>query len=177
MKIVLIHLCKYIFNMKAIIVSVMLISCFLVSQAQDVKQDTTKSKKTEKPNKKVKSPAILFEETTHDFGTIPYNGDGTFEFKFTNTGKAPLILTNCQSSCGCTIPEWPKDPIPPKGKGAIKVKYNTTRVGPFTKTVTVISNAPDSPTTLTIKGTVEKAQEEVGKEPVKEKTILENTQN
>lgn len=162
--------------MKTLLISSILMMAILTSFSQEVKTDPAEAPKVEKSKKKVKAPAILFELTTFDFGTIPYNGDGTHEFKFTNTGKAPLILTNCQSSCGCTIPEWPKDPIPPKGKGSIKVKYNTTRVGPFTKTVTVISNAPDSPTTLTIKGTVEKAPDE-GKEPVKEKTILENTQN
>lgn len=139
------------------------ISCLISAQE-------TKDKSTGTTNEK--QPAITFEMTTHDFGTIPYNGDGTIEFKFTNTGKAPLILSNCQSSCGCTVPEWPKDPIPPKGKGSIKVKYNTTRVGPFTKTVTVTSNAPDSPTVLTIKGNVEKAAE--GKEPVKEKPLMSN---
>ena len=146
-----------------ILLAFLFISC-LVS-AQETKD------KTVQPADNVQ-PALIFEKTTHDFGLIPFNGDGTVEFKFTNTGKTPIILSNCQSSCGCTVPEWPKDPIPPKGTGSIKVKYNTTRVGPFTKTVTVTSNDPGSPNVLTIKGTVEKGVE--GKEPVKEKSILSN---
>lgn len=149
-----------------IILAFLFISCLL--SAQEVKDNNPQPK----PVSDIQ-PSVNFEKTTHDFGTIPYNGDGNTEFKFTNNGKAPLILSNCQSSCGCTVPEWPKDPIPPKGTGSIKVKYNTTRVGPFTKTITVTSNAPDSPTVLTIKGTVEKAPAE-GQEPVKEKPIISN---
>jgi len=116
------------------------------------------------------APVMLFENTTHDFGTIPYNGDGTFEFKFKNTGKTPLIISNCQASCGCTVPEWPKDPINKNGNGSIKVKYNTTRVGSFQKTVTVTSNGSNSPLVITIKGTVEKAPEEKTV-PIKDETI------
>lgn len=99
---------------------------------------------------------ILFEKQVHDFGTIPYKGDGTCEFVFKNVGKDPLILSNVKSSCGCTIPEWPKEPIKKGKQGSIKVKYNTTRVGPFTKTITVFSNGVTPQIRLTIKGTVEK---------------------
>jgi hypothetical protein len=125
-------------------------------------KDSLKAKKA--------APLMLFENTTHDFGTIPYNGDGTFEFKFKNTGKSPLIISNCQASCGCTVPEWPKDPINKNGSGVIKVKYNTTRVGAFQKTVTVTSNSSNSPLVITIKGTVEKAPEEKTV-PTKDETI------
>jgi hypothetical protein len=106
------------------------------------------------------APYILFEKLEHDYGTIPYNGDGSYEFEFKNTGKMPLVLQNCQSSCGCTIPDWPKDPIKKGGTGKIIVKYATSRVGPFFKTVTVYSNASNSPITLTIKGTVSKPEEQ-----------------
>ncbi len=125
-------------------------------------KDSLKAKKN--------APFILLENTEHDFGTIPYNGNGTFEFKFKNTGKSPLIISNCQASCGCTVPEWPKDPINKNGTGAIKVKYNTTRVGPFQKTVTIQSNSSNSPVVITIKGTVEKQQEEKTV-PTKDETI------
>ncbi len=116
------------------------------------------------------APFMLFENTTHDYGTVPYNGDGTCEFKFKNTGKTPLIISNCQASCGCTVPEWPKDPIQKGASAVIKVKYNTTRVGLIQKTVTVTSNAVNSPVVLNIKGTVEKAPEEKTV-PVKEETV------
>jgi hypothetical protein len=106
------------------------------------------------------APAILFESMEHDFGTIPYNGDGTYDFQFKNMGKTPLIISNCQASCGCTIPNWPKEPIQKGQKGVIKVQYNTTRVGSFQKTVTVTSNAGNSPTIITIKGIVQQKPEE-----------------
>lgn len=138
-----------------------LASSVAFSQTMTAK-DSLKAKKN--------APFILLEKTTHDFGTIPYNGDGTFEFKFKNSGKTPLIISNCQASCGCTVPEWPKDPIAKNGTGSIKVKYATTRVGPFTKTVTVTSNGSNSPVVLTIKGTVEKAPEEKTV-PTKDETI------
>ncbi|GAB4277876.1 MAG: hypothetical protein Kow0068_01210 [Marinilabiliales bacterium] len=98
----------------------------------------------------------MFEKTTYDYGTIPLKSDGTCEFVFKNTGKSPLILSNVKSSCGCTVPSWPKEPIPPKGSGKIVVKYNTTRQGAFQKSITVFSNAKNSPNVLVIKGKVEK---------------------
>lgn len=98
---------------------------------------------------------IKFEKTVHDFGTIPQGGNGECEFKFTNTGKEPLVITNCMGSCGCTVPQCPKEPILPGKTGVIKVKYDTNRVGPFVKSVTVNSNAKSGVVTLQIKGTVE----------------------
>ena len=98
---------------------------------------------------------ISFEKKVHDYGTIEFKSDGTYEFVFTNTGKKPLIITNCKGSCGCTVPVWPKEPIQPGESKTIKVKYATNRVGPFTKSVTVNSNSIDSPkVTLKIKGKV-----------------------
>lgn len=102
-----------------------------------------------------KTANISFVETEHDYGTIAYNGEGLCEFKFENTGKEPLVLNNVSSSCGCTVPEWTKEPIDPGKKGSIKVKYNTRIPGKFNKAVTVYSNAPNSPTVLRISGVVE----------------------
>lgn len=98
---------------------------------------------------------IKLDKTTHDYGTIKQGGDGECEFKFTNNGKEPLVITNCQGSCGCTVPQCPKEPILPGKSGVIKVKYDTQRVGGIYKTVTVNSNAKSGSQTLTIKGTVE----------------------
>ncbi|GIV27910.1 MAG: hypothetical protein KatS3mg027_1724 [Bacteroidia bacterium] len=98
---------------------------------------------------------IKFDKTVHDFGTIPQGGNGECEFTFTNTGKEPLVITNCMGSCGCTVPQCPKEPVLPGKKGTIKVKYDTNRVGPFVKSVTVNSNAKSGVVTLQIKGTVE----------------------
>ena len=104
---------------------------------------------------KVEGAGMLFETETIDYGTIAHNADGKREFVFVNNGTKPLIITNTQGSCGCTVPTTPKEPIAPGAKGIIGVKYATDRVGAFTKTVTVTSNAEGQPTkVLTIKGTV-----------------------
>ncbi|MFC6876321.1 DUF1573 domain-containing protein [Flavobacterium myungsuense] len=104
---------------------------------------------------KLEGAGMLFENETIDYGTIPHNADGNREFVFINNGSKPLIITNATGSCGCTVPTSPKEPIAPGAKGKIGVKYATDRVGAFTKTVTVSSNAEGQATkTLTIKGTV-----------------------
>ncbi len=98
-----------------------------------------------------------FDFIEHDFGTIPHAGNGVVEFKFKNIGKEPLLISNATGSCGCTVPEYPKEPIKSGSTGAIKVSYDTKRTGPFTKTVTVTSNSKAPTTILTIKGNVEPA--------------------
>lgn len=97
---------------------------------------------------------ITFTSDVIDYGTIEHNADGNRAFTFKNTGKEPLIITNCQGSCGCTVPTWPKEPIKPGASAEIKVKYATDRVGPFEKTITVSSNAKTASKILRIKGTV-----------------------
>lgn len=116
---------------------------FLTSQAQDAKPEVN-------PN----APEISFTTEVIDYGTIEHNADGNREFKFKNTGKEPLIITNCQGSCGCTVPTWPKEPIKPGATASIKVKYATDRTGGFEKTVTVSSNAKTPSKILKIKGFV-----------------------
>ncbi len=110
---------------------------------------------TENPN----APEITFESTVHDYGTIAYQGDGNCEFKFTNTGKEPLILTNVRSSCGCTVPKWPREPILPGQSEIINVEYKTNRIGRINKTITVQSNAKTSAVVLRIQGQVMKPDE------------------
>lgn len=100
------------------------------------------------------SATITFDKTVHDYGTIYQDADGNCLFTFTNTGKAPLILTNVYSTCGCTVPSWPKEPIMPGKSNVIKVKYNTSRLGAIKKSVTVESNASNGSVRLSIKGNV-----------------------
>jgi len=100
------------------------------------------------------APEITFEKTVHDYGTIESGGDGTCFFKFSNTGKEPLILQKPRSSCGCTVPTWPQAPILPGESEKIKVTYNTRRIGTIIQTVTVVSNAKNSTIVLRIKGKV-----------------------
>ncbi len=100
-------------------------------------------------------PKIEFSKLEHNYGQIEKGGDGNCEFTFTNNGTEPLILSNVRASCGCTTPSWTKEPVMPGKSGVIKVKYNTNNVGGFTKTITVTSNAVDSPrVVLKIKGNV-----------------------
>lgn len=99
--------------------------------------------------------SINFDSETIDYGEIAKSSDGVRTFRFTNTGNAPLIIENVQSSCGCTIPKRPESAILPGEKGEIQVKYDTTRVGPFRKTITVTSNSENTPMIgLKIRGTV-----------------------
>ena len=101
-----------------------------------------------------KTAKIEFKALEIDYGTIEKGADGNRIFEFTNTGDAPLIISNVKSSCGCTVPSWPKAPIMPGASGEIQVKYDTNRVNPIRKTITVTSNA-DTPTiALKIKGEV-----------------------
>ena len=118
--------------------------------AKPVAATTTKVETT-----KVDGAGMVFENETIDYGTIPHNADGKREFVFTNNGNKPLVIESTQGSCGCTVPTKPEKAIQPGEKGVIGVKYATDRVGAFTKTVTVTSNAEGQPTkVLTIKGTV-----------------------
>jgi hypothetical protein len=102
-----------------------------------------------------KQDSIIFSQMEYDFGTIARGSDGTCEFEFINKGDNPLILSNVRATCGCTVPQWPKEPIPPGGKGVVKVKYNTNILGVFNKSVTVHSNAVNKMVILRIKGKVE----------------------
>ena len=127
---------------------------------------TTNAQTAKKATKKTATPAVvetpkaegagmIFENETIDYGTIPHNADGKREFVFTNNGNKPLIIESTQGSCGCTVPTKPEGPIAPGAKATIGVKYATDRIGAFTKTVTVKSNAVGQETkVLTIKGTI-----------------------
>ncbi|WP_179343896.1 DUF1573 domain-containing protein [Winogradskyella ursingii] len=97
---------------------------------------------------------IEFKTDVIDYGTIEKGADGVRTFEFTNTGNAPLIISSVKSTCGCTVPKKPKGPIMPGEKGEIEVKYDTNRVNPIRKTITVISNAETPTIALKIKGLV-----------------------
>jgi hypothetical protein len=129
-------------------------------KADEVKKDN--------PN----APEITFENEMHDYGTIKQGADGSCEFKFKNTGKEPLVISNARGSCGCTVPTWPKEPIMKGQTGVIKVHYDTKRVGAFTKTVTLTSNAKTDTKVLTIKGVVEASDESTDAVPLKKSSGL-----
>jgi len=98
-------------------------------------------------------PALRFNLLEIERQDIPYGSEDLFIFEFKNMSKKPAVITNVQTSCGCTAADRPETPIRKGKKGVIKVHYDTKRVGAFTKTITVFSNVGD-PIVLTIKGTV-----------------------
>ncbi|MDT0644704.1 DUF1573 domain-containing protein [Zunongwangia sp. F363] len=103
-------------------------------------------------------PEITFEESEYDFGNIPKGKSVEHVFKFTNTGRAPLVITNATSSCGCTVPDAPKEPIAPGETGEMTVKYNGSGNGQVTKTVTVSANTEAGKEQVQIKAFVEAAE-------------------
>ncbi|WP_418508409.1 DUF1573 domain-containing protein [Corallibacter sp.] len=105
-------------------------------------------------NAQDKVAKIEFKSTIIDYGTIEKGADGVRVFEFTNTGDAPLIISNVKSSCGCTVPKKPEKPIMPGENGEIEVKYDTNRVMPIRKNITVMSNAETPTVVLKIKGEV-----------------------
>jgi len=129
-------------------------------------QAQTADKVGEKPSVPVQAVStslaeMTFENDVHDFGTIEYAGNGTYEFKFKNSGTEPLIITDAKGSCGCTVPTYPKNvPIKPGETQVIKVTYDTKRAGSFTKTVSINSNAKTPQKVITIKGVVQAAPTE-----------------
>jgi hypothetical protein len=115
----------------------------------------------------VKSGAMItVNKDTHDYGEIKQGADPYCAFTVKNTGNAPLIISNAVGSCGCTVPEWSKEPVMPGKTTVIKVKYDTNRVGPINKSVTLTTNADNEPTmVLKIKGNISAVAQETA--PVK----------
>lgn len=99
-------------------------------------------------------PMMTFEKTEIDYGNVVQAGDGVRIFKFKNTGTEPLIIKNARGSCGCTVPKWPSEPIKPGQSASIEVKYDSNRLGSFSKTVTVETNEEVGKHVLTIKGNI-----------------------
>ena len=98
---------------------------------------------------------LKFEKETHDFGKVAEGTQATYEFKVTNVGNQPVVITNVQPSCGCTTPDWTKEPIQPGKSGVIKAMYSSAgRPGPFHKSITVLSNSIKPSAVIYIKGEV-----------------------
>jgi Protein of unknown function (DUF1573) len=113
-----------------------------------------------------KTTTVKFEETSYDWGKVKEGEKMTHFFKFKNTGDNDLIISEARGSCGCTVPEWPKEPIKAGKGGEIKVVFDSShKSGPQSKTVTINANTEPSSIVLMIKGTVETADE--AKEPAK----------
>lgn len=144
--------------MKKLLIAAMLcFACAGAAQAQGGATMPTSKQQMSNP----KAPKFEFKGgETHDFGNLKEGPQAEYAFEFKNTGKEPLIISNASASCGCTTPEWPKEPVMPGKTGKITVRYNTQgRPGPFNKTVFITSNAAGEKDRyeLFIKGTVEGA--------------------
>jgi hypothetical protein len=99
--------------------------------------------------------SIRFKTEKHDFGRIKEGQQANYSFEFTNTGKTPVVISNVQPSCGCTTPEWTREPIMPGKTGKVTALYNSAgRPGNFNKTITVVNNGETSQIVLTIQGSV-----------------------
>ncbi|MBS1682096.1 MAG: DUF1573 domain-containing protein [Bacteroidetes bacterium] len=110
------------------------------------------------PAKKEDVAVIKWEaSTTHDFGKIKQGVPVTYEFKFTSSGKVPVILTDARPSCGCTTPSWSREPVMNGGEGHVKATFNAQALGPFDKTITIVANVEGGMVLLRIKGEVEGA--------------------
>jgi hypothetical protein len=104
-------------------------------------------------------PILVLDEVQFDFGTINEGDIVKKEFSFQNTGTAPLLILNASSSCGCTVPEWPKDPIAPGGRGVISVKFDSkNKEGYQNKEVTIFANTYPNRSIISVKGNVEKTK-------------------
>ena len=134
--------------MKKILLSLVLVTSFTLVNAQNVITDD--APKTEEST----NVTIDFVSKVVDYGTIDHNADGARKFVFTNNGTEPLLIKNAKGSCGCTVPTWPREAIAPGATAEIGVKYATNRVGKFTKTITLTTNASKKPVILTVKGEV-----------------------
>jgi hypothetical protein len=135
--------------MKKILLALALIGTFAGVQAQD-----TKVSPDQLDNKN--APELKLEVEEYNFGTIKQGEKVTYDFKFVNAGKEPLIITAANGTCGCTVPSYPKEPIAKNGKGVIHVEFNSTgKMGMQDKTVTLTSNSKGGPKILHLKGNVE----------------------
>ena len=151
--------------MKKLFLSLVLVTGFTLVNAQNVlTSDAPKTvESTNVTIDFVLQTGLIPEQSNAkvmDYGMIEHNADGARKFVFTNNGTEPLLIKNAKGSCGCTVPTWPREAIAPGTTAEIGVKYATNRVGKFTKTITLTTNASKKPVILTIKGEVNPAPKE-----------------
>jgi Protein of unknown function (DUF1573) len=151
------------FNHKIIykIMSIKYLIPFFAIALMATKCENTASKKVEGSTVEANAPkgpttTIKFDEEDYNFGKVAQGQTVEHSFEFTNTGKEPLIISECHASCGCTIPDWPRDPIPPGAKSKIGVKFNTTgKSNEQKKVVTITANTEPFETFVSVSGFVE----------------------
>jgi hypothetical protein len=140
------------------IFTLLLAFCSIALFAQEPTPETTKA-----PEFVMLTAEITFEESSYDYGTIMDGDKVEHVYVFENTGSEPLVISNAKGSCGCTVPDWPKNPIAPGEKGEIKVVFNSKNKGKVggrnqNKTVTITANTNPAETRIFIKGIVDKEE-------------------
>lgn len=152
------------------------IALFFLFVAMGFSVSMTAQVKSAKGQTIKKGPSMSLETTVVDYGTIEQGSDPFRYFEFSNEGSEPLVIKHAKGSCGCTVPEYEKEPIMPGETSQIKVRYDTKRVGKFTKTVTLTTNEGDDAAgkkrILTIKGTVLKKAAEPDAVPKSKPSIF-----
>jgi len=158
---------KHVFGLIALI-------CLTVGVAfgQDEKASESMIKEVTMAEKSGDLPVMTLESTDVDYGEIEKGSDPLRSVSFTNTGNAPLIIKHAKGSCGCTVPDWPKEPILPGETSEIQIRYDKKRVGPIRKTVRITTNEGEQPHILQIKGLI-RAQAPAENLPVKEGGLTE----
>jgi len=147
--------------MKKLILSFGILSLLIGLTANSFAQETTF----------VPGPQLSVDKEVHDYGKIEKNADGSCYFSIVNTGTEPLVISNAKGSCGCTVPDWPREAIAPGDTAQMKVTYATNRVGLINKTVTITSNSTDGASkTVRIKGEVLKPDAQNGAPVLKQKS-------
>jgi hypothetical protein len=142
---------------KTILVASMMVCAVFLSNAQDATKVAVADPKNMAEFKFDDEKPDSLKSVEYNFGTIKQGDVVNHEFTFVNVGKEPLVITESHGSCGCTVPQWPKEPIKKGEKGTIKVTFNSAgKLGLQDKTVTITSNAKSNPKVIHIKGTVEK---------------------
>ncbi len=132
------------------IFSLLLLATFLMAGCSDSSQGS-KSSETTSANHSNATPVAEFQKTTHDFGKIITGERVAYAFRFQNSGNSPLIITGIRSGCGCTVGDYPKDPIKPGEEGRVSVVFNSAgRRGFQSESVRVLTNAEESVVTLRI---------------------------
>ncbi|MBK6446884.1 MAG: DUF1573 domain-containing protein [Bacteroidetes bacterium] len=140
--------------------AILAVSMFLFVVAANAQQDSKMATPAASPAPAVQdnknAPDFKFDVEEFNFGTIKQGEKVSYDFNFANVGKEPLIITEAHGSCGCTVPQWPKEPIAKSAKGMIHVEFNSTgKMGMQDKTVTITSNAKGGAKVLHLKGNVE----------------------
>lgn len=144
---------KYLFAF----IMVALLASGVVAQ-QTAEQNAAEKQETEV----VDGPVMNLESMTVDYGEIEQGSDPLRTVAFTNTGNEPLLITNARGSCGCTVPTWPREPIPPGESAEIEIRYDTKRLGAINKTVKLTVNDAQGTYVLRVKGNIKPKTEENG---------------